>query len=178
MKPSTSHDNLAKLLLGEQEVWNAPQDLIRKMRVEDTAPAMALLSQWNIAPVQASSSIPQPERDHLELDNTFVAILRGKLVGVASWLRIDATHAETASLAVDRDFIGCGVGRKLQEARIAEMRSKGIVQVRTEADRPDVIRWYIDKFGYRVVGTNQKKHAFSLVEQDYWTVLELQLNKN
>lgn len=178
LKPSTSHGTLAKLLLGEQANWNATQVLIRKMRVEDTAPAMALLSQWNMAPVQASSSIPQPERDHLELDNTFVAILKGDLVGVASWLRIDATHAETASLAVDRDFIGCGIGRKLQEARIAEMRSKGIVQVRTEADRPEVIRWYIDKFGYRVVGTNQKKHAFSLAEQDCWTVLELQLNKN
>lgn len=175
---SSCRETRAKLRLGDPENWNATQVLIRKMRVEDTAPAMALLAQWNMAPVQASLSIPHPERDHLELSNTFVAILQGKLVGAASWLRIDAMRAETASLAVDREFIGCGVGQKLQEARIAEMRDAGIVQVRTEADRPDVIRWYIDKFGYRVVGTNQKKHAFGLAEQDCWTVLELQLNKN
>lgn len=175
---SSCRETRARLLLGDPGNWNATQVLIRKMKLEDTAPAMALLAQWNMAPVSASPSIPNPERDHLELDNTFVAILRGKLVGVASWLRIDATRAETASLAVNREFIGCGVGQKLQEARIAEMRSKGIVQVRTEADRPDVIRWYIDKFGYRIVGSNQKKHAFGLAEQACWTVLELQINMN
>jgi len=175
---ASCHEARLKLRLGDPENWNATQVLIRKMRVEDTAPAIALLAQWNMAPVQASPSIPQSECDHLELDNTFVAILRNKLVGVASWLRIDATRAETVGLAVDREFIGCGVGQKLQEARIAEMRDGGIVQVRTEADRPDVIRWYIDKFGYRIVGTHQKKHAFGLAEQDRWTVLELQLNKN
>lgn len=153
----------------------AARVFIRKMRVEDIAPALALLAQWNMAPVQASASIPQPERDRLELDNTFVAMLQDKLVGVASWLRIDASRAETASLAVNRVFIGCGVGRKLQEARIAEMRNKGIVLVRTEADRPDVIRWYVDKFGYRIVGTQRKKHAFGSPDHDCWTVLELEI---
>jgi len=58
---------------------------------------------------------------------------------------------------------------------MAEMKSKGIRQVRTETDRPDVIRWYVNKFGYRCVGTSPKKHAFSLVERDHWTVLELEL---
>ncbi len=173
---SSCGETHAKLRLGQPENWHATQVLIRKMQSEDMATAIALLAQWNMAPVQASTFIPQPERDHLELENTFVAILQGKLVGVASWLRINATSAETASLAVDREFIGCGIGQKLQEARIAEMRSKGIVQVRTEADRPDIIRWYMDKFGYRIVGTNKKKHAFSLVEQDCWTVLELELH--
>lgn len=161
---------------GDLEKRNTAQVFIRKMRLEDTASAMALLAQWNMAPVQASASIPQPERDRLELDNTFVAILQDKLVGVASWLRIDATRAETASLAVDRKFIGTTVGQKLQEARLAEMRGKGIVVVRTEADRPKVIRWYINKFGYRIVGTNRKRHAFGSPEQDSWTVLELLLD--
>ena len=172
---SSCRETRARLRLGDPENWNATQVLIRKMQAEDTAPAMTLLAQWNMAPVPASSSIPQPERDHLELDNTFVAMMQGRLVGVASWLRIEATRAETASLAVDREFIGCGIGQKLQEARIAEMRSRGIVHVRTEADRPDVIRWYIDKFNYRIAGTVQKKHAFGMAEQDRWTVLELQI---
>jgi len=163
------------LRLDDPENWRATQAVIRKMRGTDTSAAMNLLGRWNMAPLQASANIPHPERDHLELANTFVATLQGRLVGVASWLQIDTTKAETASLAVDPEYIGCGIGQKLQEARLAEMRSKGIREVRTEADRPDVIRWYVNKFGYRISGTNPKKHAFSLDERDYWTVLKLHI---
>lgn len=164
-----------KLRLGDAANWAATQVLIRKIRVDDLGPAMALLSKWNMAPVQASAEVIQPERDHLEMDNTFVACLGDKVVGVASWLRIDNLRAETASLAVAPEVIGCGIGYKLQEARLAEMRSKGIRHLRTEADRPEVIRWYVSKFGYRITGINPKKHVFSLAERDHWTVLELEL---
>ena len=164
-----------KLRLDDAENWAATQVIIRKISVEDVGLAMDLLSKWNMAPVQASAAITRPERDHLEMDNTFVACIQDKVVGVASWLPIDPLRAETASLAVAPEFIGCGIGYKLQEARLAEMRSQGIRHVRTETDRPDVIRWYVSKFGYRITGTNPKKHAFSLAERDYWTVLELEL---
>jgi hypothetical protein len=63
----------------------------------------------------------------------------------------------------------------LQSARLDEMRRRGIRRVRTEADRPETIRWYVEMFGYRIVGTNPKKHAFSLEDVDFWTVLELDL---
>jgi len=33
----------------------------------------------------------------------------------------------------------------------------------------------VTKFGYRITGVNQKEHAFSLADQDHWTVLELEL---
>lgn len=164
-----------RLRLDDPENWRATQVIVRKMRSTDTAAALALLAQWGMAPVAASSATPHPERDRLELDNTFVAVLQDRLIGVASWLPVDATRAETASLAVDKAYIGCGVGQKLQEARIAEMRGKGIATVRTETDRPEVIRWYMDKFGYRIVGTNPKKHTFGAAERNYWTVLELSL---
>jgi uncharacterized protein with GYD domain len=55
------------------------------------------------------------------------------------------------------------------------MRERGIRTVRTETDRPETVRWYVERFGYRIVGTNPKKHAFSLAGVDYWTVLELDL---
>lgn len=164
-----------QLHLDDPGNWNATQTTIRKIRAEDMAAAMNLLAKWNMAPLQASANIPDPERDRLEQTNTFVAILDGQLVGVASWLRIDPIRAETASFAVAPEHIGCGIGQKLQEARLAEMRDKGIRHIRTEADRPDVIRWYIEKFGYRITGTNPKKHAFSRAECDHWTVLELHL---
>jgi hypothetical protein len=55
------------------------------------------------------------------------------------------------------------------------MRRRGVRRVRTETDRPATVRWYVRRFGYRVVGTNPKKHAFSLPDVDVWTVLELEL---
>ena len=55
------------------------------------------------------------------------------------------------------------------------MRARGVKRVRTETDRPETIRWYVERFGYRIVGSNPKKHDFSLPEVDTWTVLELEL---
>jgi len=172
---ATIGETRRRLRLDDGENWGATQIIIRKIRDADLGPAMALLAKWNMAPVQASSHVPDPERDHLDMANTFVACRREQVIGVASWLRIDSSRAETASLAVDPEFIGCGTGYKLQEARLAEMRSRGIRHVRTEADRPEVIRWYVNKFGYRITGTNPKKHAFGLAGRDHWTVLELEL---
>ncbi|MPM97535.1 hypothetical protein SDC9_144709 [bioreactor metagenome] len=55
------------------------------------------------------------------------------------------------------------------------MRRRGIRRVRTEADRPETIHWYVDRFGYRIVGTAKKRHPFSRLDRDAWTVLELDL---
>lgn len=172
---ATCEETRARLKLGRRENWAATRATIRKMRPEDTAAVMDLLGQWNMAPIAASADVPVPERDHLELDNSFVATLRDRVVGVASYLQPEPTRAETASLAVAPDFLGCGIGYQLQLARLEEMRSNGIVHVRTESDRPEVIRWYIDKFGYRITGRQPKRHAFGRKDCDEWTILELDL---
>lgn len=109
------------------------------------------------------------------MDHSFVAMDGTALVGVASYLRISSTEAETASLAVDPSVRGRGAGYRLQTARLNEMRRRGFRKVRTETDRPETIRWYIEKFGYRRAGTSPKKHDFSLADVDHWTVLVLDL---
>ncbi len=55
------------------------------------------------------------------------------------------------------------------------MRRRGVRRVRTETDRPATVRWYVRRFGYRIVGTNPKKHVFSRPDVDHWTVLNLDL---
>jgi hypothetical protein len=67
------------------------------------------------------------------------------------------------------------VGEALQQARLAELKALGVRHVRTEADRPETIAWYVKKFGYRVTGSAPKKHAFSLPEVGRWTILTLDL---
>ncbi|MFQ5529867.1 MAG: GNAT family N-acetyltransferase, partial [Gemmatimonadota bacterium] len=109
------------------------------------------------------------------VENAFVAEHEDRVVGTAGWFALSARVAETASLAVDRDYHGLGIGYRLQEARLAAMRERGFQVVRTETDRPDTIRWYIEKFGYRRIGTSPKKHEFSLPDVHEWTILELDL---
>ncbi|MBK8121226.1 MAG: GNAT family N-acetyltransferase [Sulfuritalea sp.] len=148
---------------------------IRKMRDEDLPACMAILESWNMAPRPPSGDTPKPERTGIDVANGFVAEVDGRIVGTCGYIVHSPECAETASLAVDRSFKGGGVGFLLQSARLDEMRRRGIRRVRTETDRPETIRWYVERFGYRIVGTTPKKHAFSLEDVDCWTVLELDL---
>jgi len=146
--------------------------LIRKMKHSDLASAIRLLATYNMAPQPGR---PDAERSEINVNNSYVAEDGQRIVGVASYIVHSGHLAETASLAVHADYHGKGIGVLLQQARLDEMRGLGIRKVRTEADRPETIRWYIEKFGYRKVGTNPKKHHFGLADVDEWTVLELEL---
>jgi 3-keto-5-aminohexanoate cleavage enzyme len=150
---------------------------IRAMEEDDREAVIAILAQWNLAPVPVSPDIPDPETTGLAADGTtFVAVAGGRIIGVASFIEHAGSKAETVSLAVDRGWRGTGVGAQLQRARLQEMKSRGITQVLTETDRPEIVQWYVHKFGYQIVGKRRKKHAFSLLDVDHWTVLELDLN--
>ncbi len=134
-----------------------------------------LLSKQNMAPMAPTPEIPEPERSSINVQNTFVALDGDIIVGVGSYIILSEGFAETASLAVDPDYQSKGIGYRLQRMRLKEMKEKGVRKVSTETDRPETMRWYIEKFGYKVVGKNKKKHPFSLPDVDYWTVLELDL---
>jgi N-acetylglutamate synthase-like GNAT family acetyltransferase len=148
---------------------------LRRMRQEDAPAVLEILGQYDMAPRPPSAEVPDPERSGIAVENTLVAEKDGAIVGVGSYLLHAPRLAETASLAVHADHRGSNVGSLLQEARLEEMRARGVETVRTEADRPATVAWYVRKFGYRVIGTNPKKHAFSLPDVDQWTVLELDL---
>lgn len=152
-----------------------PQVEIRKAREDELSRAVEILAHWNMAPRARSTECPDPERTGLSPDLTFVALADGRIVGVASFVLLGGGWAETASLALDPAWRGKGLGEQLQRARLAEMKALGIRHVRTEADRPETIAWYVRKFGYRVAGTAPKKHDFSLPDVGYWTVLTLDL---
>lgn len=150
---------------------------VRKIHPEEIAEAMAILRKWNMAPREATPENPNPERTSLIQEHTFVALENGKIVGVASYLILSEEEAETASLAVDPSCKGKGIGYLLQMARLKEMKQRGFTRVHTETDRPETIQWYVEKFGYKIVGTNPKKHEFSLKDVDHWTVLKLNLSE-
>jgi predicted N-acetyltransferase YhbS len=148
---------------------------LRRLRPEDLPAVVEVLAHWSMAPVAPSTACPVVERTALDPDTTFVALDGDCVVGVGSfWVRGDG-WGETAVLAVHPDWLRRGIGGRLQAARLEELKRCGVARVRTEADRPEAIDWYVRRFGYRVAGTAPKKHPFSLVEVDRWTVLELEL---
>ena len=148
--------------------------VVRPMRDADVPGAIRVLSFWNMAP---DPNKKDAERSEIVVENSFVAECKGEIVGVASFLLLRRDAAETASLAVDPAFTGRGIGHRLQRARLDKMWALGIRKVRTETDRETTVQWYVRNFGYRVVGTNPKKHTFSLHDVGVWTVLELDLEQ-
>lgn len=145
---------------------------IRPMRPADVSAALEVLGAWDMAPTPDRADA---ERSGIIVENAFVAEHDGRVIGTAGWFAISDTIAETASLAVDPDYQGLGIGYRLQQARLSSMRERGFRTVRTETDRPATIKWYIEKFDYRITGSNPKKHTFSLPDVDEWTVLEMDL---
>jgi 3-keto-5-aminohexanoate cleavage enzyme len=145
---------------------------IRKMRERDVPAAMGILAEYDMAP---ETDRDGAERSEIRVENSFVAEDGDDIVGTASYIVHSDTLAETASMAVSSECRGEGLGYRLQAARLEELHARGIETVRTETDRPSTIEWYIEHFGYERVGTNPKKHDFSLADVDEWTVLELDL---
>jgi len=150
---------------------------LRKLTGNDLPRVIEILSCWNMAPVAPTATVPVPETTGLEPDLTTVAIVQQNIVGVASYILLGNGWAETTSLAVDPAWLGHGIGERLQIARLKEMKTIGIQNVKTECDRPEVINWYIRKFGYRIAGTSPKKHDFCRHDATHWTVLNLDLRK-
>lgn len=148
--------------------------IIRPMRASDVPTALEILKQWNMAPRPEE---PDAERSRIDVARSFVAERDGKILGTASYIVLGPGTAETASLAVDPGSRGLGLGYRLQAARLEAMWAQGIRHVRTETDRPETVRWYMEKFGYLRTGTAAKKHDFSVSGIDQWVVLELDLGE-
>jgi N-acetylglutamate synthase-like GNAT family acetyltransferase len=150
---------------------------IRKMKQEDTGAVIEILSKWNMAPLEPTPEIPAPEKTMIDIDNSFVALDGDRIVGVSSYRILYPEIAQTASLSVEPEYRGKHIGHELQVARLKEMKGKGIKKVITETSRPETITWYIKKFGCRVIGKRQKRHPFGYSGTDYYTVLELDLDR-
>jgi predicted N-acetyltransferase YhbS len=111
----------------------------------------------------------------LDLDCFFVAEIGGEIVGAAGFKVLPDGSGKTTLMAVDPSYRRCGVGQRLQEARMQALRRLGCKRVVTNADRPETIEWYQRKFRYRKVGTLEKLHEFGDPDVDHWTTLEADL---
>ena len=119
--------------------------------------------------------VPSPEMPEFDIDSFFVAEAGGTIVGVAGFKVTRDGRGKTTLMAVEPEYRGAGVGHRLQELRMDELRRLGCTSVVTNADRPATIDWYKRKFAYREVGTVAKLHEFGDPSVDRWTTLEAAL---
>ena len=119
--------------------------------------------------------VPSPEMPELDLACMFLVRVDGRIVGAAGYKLLSSTRAKTTLMGVLPEFLGAGMGRALQDARLSAMAAAGAKTVTTNADRPTTIHWYKKHYGYREVGALKKLHSFGSPEIDSWTTLEMNL---
>jgi 3-keto-5-aminohexanoate cleavage enzyme len=143
--------------------------IIRRATPWDRDAILATMRPWNM------HHVPSPEMESLDLSCFFVADVGGAVVGASGYRILGEGRGKTTLLAVVPEHLGSGIGAALQEARLQAMAALGVHTVTTNADRPETIRWYKSRFGYREVGRLQKIHSFGHPDIDHWTTLELDL---
>lgn len=145
--------------------------LIEKAKIEDKPVIFKLLKQANM------HNIPSPEMPQLTYENYFVAKCEGRIVGFCGYKVLSETTAKTELMVVDRKYRGRGIGYKLQVKRMEDMYNKGIKTLITNTDLPATIEWYKEHFGYKKTGELKKLHEFGDSNIDYWTTLQVDLDK-
>lgn len=116
-----------------------------------------------------------PEMPSFPLSDCFVAVVDGAIRGVGGWRVLSDTEAKTTILAVHPDVARLGIGRRLQDARLAHLRSLGIRAVTTNTDDPNVIRWLEERYGFRRTGaTVPKVSDFGDPSVPEWTTMRVE----
>ncbi len=119
--------------------------------------------------------VPSLEMPELDWKCFFVAKIEGKIIGAAGYKILLPTEAKTTLMAVHPDFKYLGIGKTLQQKRMAVLFEKGIKTLTTNADIPETIQWYKKHFGYKEVGKLKKIHEFGHPDIDEWTTLQTNL---
>ena len=175
-RPVATAAEMLLLRLGDPENWRETTVTLRKMVADDRPAVLHPPRRWNMAPIAPSAEVPDPERSGINLGEhlrrPFARPDRrgGELPAYRRSDRRDGQPGGRSRLSwVATSAFGC---RKPAWRRCDVSAS---AEDRTEADRPETIHWYVDKFGYHIVGASRKRHPFSRLDRNEWTVLELDL---
>jgi GNAT superfamily N-acetyltransferase len=96
-----------------------------------------------------------------------VAVDGGTVLGFCCWAWLDeaARAAKTVLICVRPEARRLGLGSRLQERRMQEMREQGARELHTWSVDPESVRWYESHFGYRALGEEPLRHA---LHRWYW----------
>jgi len=144
-------------------------------RVEIIRPQMShwpgIISVLRLANFQ---DIGGPEMAQFPVEDCFVALVDGSVLGVGGYRILNATEAKTTLLAVNPTAARHKLGARLQDARLNFLRQNGIRTVFTNTDDPRVIRWLERNYGFVQTGEKvQKVSDFGRSEIAAWTTMRL-----
>lgn len=135
----------------------------------DKEEIIKILKIWNLH----HALLSKPEQ--IDLNKFYVARVDNKIVGVAGYSIQKPQQGRTRLLAIYPEYRGYGIGKALQEKRLEAMYKVGIKTVETRSDRPETILWYKKYYPYREQGKIKKELPSGIQEQEYSTVLKLDL---
>ncbi len=119
--------------------------------------------------------IPSMEVPDIDYNDFFVAVVDECVVGVAGWkIILEDQLAKTTLMVVLPDYNNCGIGYKLQRTRMEFLYNKQIKNLITYSDIDYVVDWYINKFGYEIIGRMDKLCDFGS-KSVYWNILKCDL---
>ena len=145
--------------------------IVRKAQKDERDLILKVLEPWNM------HHVPSPEMEELDLSCFYVAVEKGRIIGVSGFKMLDSGDGKTTLLGVLPEFGGKGIGKILQDKRLFEMHARGAKKVITNADRPATIKWYKKNYGYYEIGKLEKIASFGDDSIEHWTTLEMDLVK-
>lgn len=158
--------------------------MIRKATEADIEGILNVLSSYNFKVIKPINGRPIDEDykdtitlynqvSEINLENAFVALQDGKIVGFSHYKRLDENTAKTTLLTVLPKWRGFGLGKKLQLLRMKEAHKKGYKKLITFCETPSTVNWYIKNFKYKIIGNEpiyHRLHFFQLKNQLIWAV--------
>jgi N-acetylglutamate synthase-like GNAT family acetyltransferase len=108
-------------------------------------------------------------------DKCFVAVNVGEVAGFCCWAWLDEARgiAKTVLICVRPERRERGVGARLQQRRMDDMRARGARELHTWTVDPRSVAWYGRHFGYRVLGAEPVRHSlhrWTLGERVFWGI--------
>lgn len=146
-------------------------DEVRRPSADDWESIVAILRHYNF------QNIGGPEMPRFPLEDCFVAVSGGRVVGVAGYEVLDAVTAKHSLTAVLPELRNRGIGTALKRACFDYLRGRGVKQVFTNCDDPLVIGWNVQRFGFRPTGKRiTKLEPYGRPDKDHWVNLVLDLS--
>lgn len=158
--------------------------MIRKADEADIEDILYVLSHYNFKVIQPfdESLIDEDASDtitvynktsEIDLQNAFVAVHVGKIVGFSHYKHLQEDTAKTTLITVLPEYRGLDLGKDLQVARMKEANQKGYKKLITFCESPNIVKWYIKHFNYKILRTEKihhRLHFFKLKNRIIWGI--------
>lgn len=151
------------------------QRRIRKAQESDVEDILNVLGYYNFKIIGAVDNSPidadaadtitvYNQVSEMDLQNAFVAVDDGKIVGFSHYKHVEEGVAKTTLITVLPKYRNLGLGKDLQLARMKEAYDRGYRKLITYCESPNVVSWYMKHFDYKIVRSEPGHHRLHFLK--------------